>query len=76
MDVKSGCPDPKVRRYTTNRVNIVVMVGGCTWDQVAAIRRANQANAANGKPLVIITTAVIGKEELMRSFEASWVDAS
>jgi len=52
------------------------MVGGCTWDQVAAIRRANQANAANGKPLVIITTAVIGKEELMRSFEASWVDAS
>jgi len=69
INVKFGCLDRNVQVFTTKRLTIVVMLGGATWDQIAAVRRA-RVNAQ--KPVVVVTTSIREKERLVRSLCLEW----
>jgi len=58
--------------YTTKRATIVALVGGSTWDQINAIRRATRRNAA---PLMMVTTAIYTNESLIQSLGVDWREA-
>ena len=55
--------------YTTKRATIVAMIGGSTWDQINAIRRATRTRSA---PLMIVTTSIFTNETLIQSLDVDW----
>jgi len=50
--------------------SVVVFVGGCTWDEIAAVRR--QAHK-RGMPILIVTTAVMTSHHFIRAAEVDWM---
>lgn len=49
---------------------IVVFTGGCTWDEIAAIRRLS--NRLGQSPICIFTTAIIDNSDIVRNAKVDW----
>merc|ERR1712216_1043845 len=71
LDAKSD--HKEISQYTSQRMSVVVFVGGCTWDQIAGVRRVA---AARDPPvqLMIITTGIVGANHggILETMQVQW----
>jgi len=49
--------------------SLVVFVGGCTWDEIAAVRRLSRST---NTPICIVTTAVFTSQHMIHAAEIDW----